>query len=194
MRKFLLSAALAAITSSGNVVHAETVQYAYDALGRLIVADTNGSQIATTSYALDSAGNRNRVVSSLAASGETRIFLFTKPDQRHFYTPLPMEGYGAGLTFQAMEFSLFSQPAGSRAPVYRCYVPAWNDHFMSFQENCEGASAEGVLGYVQTYSDASVRPLYRFFKSSLSDHLITPNYDAAIAAGYSLEGQMGWVR
>lgn len=171
-----------------------TTQYAYDAFGRLLVADTDGTQIATTAYVYDNAGNREKVNASVALPGETRIFLFTKSNQKHFYTPLPMEGYQGGLTFQGLEFSLFSQPGASLVPVYRCYIPEWNDHFISFDAGCEGASAEGPLGYVQAVSDSSVRPLYRFFKSSLQDHLITPNYDAAIAAGYSFEGQMGWVR
>jgi hypothetical protein len=44
---------------------------------------------------------------------------------------------------------IFSANAMGRKPLYRCYVPASGDHFVSSSASCEGQRTEQLLGYAE---------------------------------------------
>jgi len=54
--------------------------------------------------------------------------------------------------FPTVSEYLFSDPSGNEgntAPLYRCYIPRFRDHFITTDPNCETPSArlDGLLGY-----------------------------------------------
>ncbi|WP_334186013.1 hypothetical protein [Novosphingobium sp.] len=195
MRKVLMTLVAGCIALQGEAGHCEITSYAYDALGRLVVVVGDRGETATRSavYWYDSASNRSRVLSANSSTEFVPVFRYVNPGAKHFYTHRLMEGIRAGLSPEGWAFTLYRQPGIDLAQVYRCYVPSTDDQFMSRQSNCEGQTVEGTLGYVRVTAASGLNPLYRLFKASISDHLITINYDEAVNAGYAYESVVGYV-
>jgi hypothetical protein len=195
MRKVLMTLIAGCTALQGGAGHCETTSYAYDALGRLmaVVGDRGETAARSAVYWYDAAGNRYRVLSANSSAEFLPVFRYVNPAAKHFYTQGLMEGIRAGLSPESWAFTLYRQSGTDLAPVYRCYVPSMDDHFMSRQSNCEGQTVEGTLGYVRVTAASGLKPLYRFFKASISDHLITINYDEAVNAGYAYESVVGYV-
>lgn len=195
MRMVLMTLVTGCIALQGGAGHCETTSYAYDALGRLVAVVGDRGETATRSavYWYDAANNRSRVLSANSNEEFVPVFRFVNPGAKHFYTQGLMEGLRAGLAPEGLAFTLYGQPGGDLAPVYRCYVPSMDGHFMSRQSDCEGQTVEGTIGYVHVTAVPGLKPLYRFFKASISDHLITINYDEAVNAGYAYESVVGYV-
>lgn len=121
------------------------------------------------------------------------VFRFYHSPQ-HFLTRSYSEGAGvSGWAFETTAFHLFPVYEPGMVPLYRCYNPVGNDHFMSTQSNCEGRNNEGVMGFAKTTSGPGLYPLYRFYRSNIVDHLMTINYSEGANNGYADEGVLGYV-
>lgn len=116
---------------------------------------------------------------------------FHSPD--HFLTLSYSEAAGAGYSFETTGFHLFPGGGSGLLPLYRCYYPVSNDHFVSTQSDCEGRNVEGILGYASANPGSGLVALHRFFRPSTGDHLVTVNYSEGIANGYTYEGGLGYV-
>jgi hypothetical protein len=195
MRKMTITLFAGCLVLQGSAGDCETTSYGYDALGRLVavVGDQGATGTRTTAYWYDSASNRARVSLSTSTDTYAPIFRYVYAGAKHFYTSGYMEGFRAGLTPEGAAFTLYRQPGADLAPVYRCYVPSNDDHFMSRQSDCEGQAVEGNLGFVRMTSASGLKPLHRFFKASISDHLITTDYNEGVVAGYTYESIVGYV-
>jgi len=65
LSRTVLAACLCAAALAGHPAHAGSVNYSYDALGRLASAVySNGSATTTITYAYDAAGNRSSVLTT----------------------------------------------------------------------------------------------------------------------------------
>jgi hypothetical protein len=161
-------------------------------------AITAGTQLTYT--CLMAVGTVDEVIAALNAypmpgqtlSSMVPIYRFYKYPQ-HFMTLSYSEGAGAGFTFETTGFHLFPSGGSGYQALYRCYNPWSHDHFVSTQSTCEGFNQEGTLGYAATQSAQNLVPLYRFFRSNTSDHLITVNYSEGSSNGYTYEGTLGYV-
>jgi hypothetical protein len=78
-----------------------------------------------------------------------------------FLTTSPSEGSGCcGAATADPYFWLYSGGvAGSLTALYRCWTGS--NHLYTTDPGCEGASMEGVLGYIDTVASCGAVPLYR---------------------------------
>jgi hypothetical protein len=159
-------------------------------------AMTPGTQLTYT--CLMAVGTVDEVIAALnaypmpgqALSPMIPVYRFYKYPQ-HFPTLSYTEGAAAGFTFETTGFHVFPTGGAGYQALYRCYNAYSHDHFVSTQSTCEGYNQEGSYGYAATQSAPGLVPLYRFYKSNTSDHLITVNYSEG--AGYTYEGTLGYV-
>jgi len=77
-------------------------------------------------------------------------------------------------------------------PLYLCYQVAAIDHFVSLYSDCEGQAYEGVLGYVSSTPRTGYVPIYRFYRTSVADHLTTTDYSEGPPNGYTFEYILGY--
>jgi hypothetical protein len=125
-----------------------------------------------------------------------RLFSQTLGD--HLYGTDPNEGAQSGYVLEGRNyFYLASAPAGQHVPLYRCHTPATHDHFLSTVANCEGATGQGVLGYVATTQVPGTLPLYRLYREGTGNTfytLDTAEADNAVAQYfYARQGVTGYV-
>lgn len=113
--------------------------------------------------------------------------------QKHFMTPSYAEGASTGYVFETTGFHLFPAADSGLKALYRCNNAIYNDHFVSTQSNCEGFTQEGIYGYASISEYPGSYPLYRFYRGTTRDHLITINYSEGASGGYLYEGILGYV-
>ena len=189
LKKLVFAAALMAIALPAP---AETITYTYDARGQLIMADTStgAGPAANTAYAYDRAGNRAVATSTVESGGLHPTFRFR--GTKHFYTNSYTEGLNAGLTADGIDFRSYGSAGPGLYPLYRCL--GGTDHFISASSNCEGWTVEYVLGFVCASAGTGCpNTLYRFYNSTIGEHLITTDYSEGVAAGDTYEGILGYV-
>ncbi len=111
----------------------------------------------------------------------------------HFYTLTQAEGStmpNSGIGFYAYYFQLTGM-----VPIYRCFISAGTDHFVSTDSACElvpGVVNEGLYGYVYSAPTTGTVALRRYYNPASTDHLSTT--DASDGAGYSTyDGIQGYV-
>lgn len=110
----------------------------------------------------------------------------------YLYTTQQSEGINAGFLYEGLAFIMIAnQVSGKTQAIYRCYLP--DNHFFSSDSRCEGASVDGLIGHVLIQQEPGSKPLYRFYKSSMGQHLITTNKDEGLINGFNLEGIIGYV-
>jgi aqualysin 1 len=124
--------------------------------------------------------------------------LFSQSAGDHLYGLDPYEGAQSGYALEARDyFYLPSAPTAGHVPLYRCYQPQPYDHFLSTAANCEGATSEGLLGYIATSQVAGTVPLYRLYRSATTNTFYTLSADEADQAvawyGYTRQGVTGYV-
>lgn len=188
------AALCAALLSAGIAAKAETVIYAYDALGRLVgvMRDQGSSTAITTIYRYDKADNRFHVDVAKQDSVKRPIFRFWSTGG-HFYTVAFTEGHEAGLTAEGATFNLLVSNGAGRYGLYRCYNSTSNAHFVSASSSCEGTTVEGLMGYAASASGANLVQLHRCYRASDKDYLITLNQAECTNGGYGYEGALGYV-
>lgn len=111
----------------------------------------------------------------------------------HFITPSYSEAASLYWSFEKTAFRVFTTPQDSNmVALYRCYSPSSYDHFVSLSSNCEGQNYEGLYGYVSSIPRTGYEEIYRFYKSSIGDHLITTDSSEGTNNGYQSEGSLGF--
>lgn len=120
------------------------------------------------------------------------VYRFFK-SPKHLMTTSYTEAASAGYSFETTGFHLFPGGGAGYLPLYRCRNSSSGAHFVSIQSNCEGKTQEGVLGFASTQPGSNLVPLYRFYRSTTSDYLVTVNYGEGTAGGYTYEGGLGYV-
>ncbi|HYR09143.1 MAG TPA: S8 family peptidase [Longimicrobium sp.] len=91
-------------------------------------------------------------------------------------------------------FYLESQPASGYTALYRCL--SGTNSLLTTASNCEGATHEGIRGYIATSQLTGTVPLYRLYKSSIPDDIYTISSSEVTSlqgAGYTLVGTTGYV-
>lgn len=166
-----------------------------------VFGESNISAGSTFSYSCPTAvGTVDEVVAAInaypvagqAVSPMIPILRFYKYP-KHFMTLSYSEAASTGYSFETTGFHLFPTGGAGYTALYRCYNLSGGDHFVSTQSNCEGFSNEGILGYAATTQLTGTVPLYRFYRTSTADHLITVNYSEGAQNGYTNEGILGYV-
>jgi len=166
-----------------------------------VFGESNISAGSTYSYSCPTAvGTVDEVIAAIQAypvAGQTvtsmiPIFRFYKYP-RHFLTQSYSEAANAGFSFETTAFHLFPAGGAGYSALYRCYNSSSADRFVSTQSNCEGFTNEGVFGFAATTQLPGTVPLYRFYRNSITDHLITVNYDEGAQNAYTYEGILGYV-
>lgn len=109
----------------------------------------------------------------------------------HMMTTNPSEG-APSYHFELEAFRLFREAGRDRQALFRCVTRQGNDHFVSTQGNCEGQIVDFMMGYAQSFPNASApRTIYRCATSR--DHLITMDVNECTRNGYRVEGSLGYV-
>lgn len=160
------------------------------------IAITDSSGLSATTTVTVGAGSSSSSSSSFTSSGggsEVPVYRFYMPSTgEHFFTLDSSEGTAAGFTSEGIGFNVYSGDWTSGLELlYRCYYNS--KHFISIDPNCEGATAESTYGYIFTGQAANTTPLYRFYLPATGDHLETTNFSEGAAAGYHLDGILGYV-
>lgn len=143
-------------------------------------------------------GTRAQVMQSISAIYQTtqssinNVYRFSVPwTGEHFFTSSAAEGSNNGYLAESVGFMVMASQVGGTTPLYRCFNGSM--HFASTAPDCEGTSNEGAYGYIYGGQVAGSVPLYRFYRTANGDHLETTNYNEGVAAGYSLDGVLGYV-
>lgn len=181
-------------TLSTAASSSETLSYAYDPLGRIIgaVSDRGTNAKATSLYRYDAADNRHYAVVAKADGTQIPIFRFYR-DARRFYTSNYMEGFNAGFQPEQLAFTAYASGGTGLAGLYRCFASSNGARFISTASNCEGQTQQALLGYAYTTAGSGRRALYRFYKATTQEHLITVSYDEGANNGYAFESTLGYV-
>ncbi|MEZ4742969.1 MAG: DUF4360 domain-containing protein [Bdellovibrionota bacterium] len=106
----------------------------------------------------------------------------------------PNEGSSLGYQSEGAKFALLSDQIPGTHAIYRCVNLLNGDHFLSKQANCEGARAEGILGYAKTDNAPGLRQLYRCYSPRLKDFASTAELQECHNNGYTVSQQLGWVK
>lgn len=109
----------------------------------------------------------------------------------HLLTTLPSEGENAKYTSEGFAFYMFAQSAQYiMNPMYRCLNGA--EHFISTDPKCEKTKTEGLMGYLLREKAPGTKEVYRFYKHSTGQHLITTNKAEGLVNGFVLEAVLGY--
>ena len=96
-----------------------------------------------------------------------------------------------GVAFQAIAGDI---DAATTAPLYRCYTAGNGHHYISTQQDCEGAGVnDGFLGVSYRGQAAGTVPLYRCYLAKNGDHVTTITPDECTTNGFTVEGSQGFV-
>ena len=129
----------------------------------------------------------NKALSSLI---KIPIYRFFK-DKDHLLTTLPSEGENAKYASEGFAFYMFAQSTKfAMTPMYRCLAGV--DHFLSPDSKCEKTKTEGLMGYLLRDKLSGTKEVYRFYKNSTGQHLITTNYAEGNVNGFVLEAVIGY--
>ncbi len=111
--------------------------------------------------------------------------------RRHFMSDDPREDFGDS---EGVMFELFRNGGRNRKALYNCRTSR-GDNFQSQDGNCEGHQVLGRLGFIaeQPEGDAN-RAVYRCFNGRVGDHISTTDQNECAAAGYAVEGTLGYAR
>jgi hypothetical protein len=145
------------------------------------------------------AGCSNEPTTPEPAPQRTAIHrLFSQPYGDHLYGTNPNEDAAGGYVLEAQNyFYLLAAPAAGHVPLYRCLTPPTHDHFLSTMQSCEGATSEGLLGYIATAQISGTVPLYRLFRAGTGNTFYTlsaEEADNAVAQySYAKQGVTGYV-
>jgi len=77
--------------------------------------------------------------------------------------------------------------------LFRCNIPSTNDHFVSTDPNCEGATTEYLYGYASPTPIPGLVPLYRYYNPQTREHYVTTFMLSEVPLGYYQESIMGFV-
>ena len=91
----------------------------------------------------------------------------------HFFTRSLGELTGAGYASEGIGFYVYANAHPTLVALYRCRLGG--DHFVSVSPSCEGASSEGIIGYVRSSTQPACGsvPLYRLHWPGGADHFFT---------------------
>ena len=124
------------------------------------------------------------------------VYRFYNPNSgEHFYTTNQNEvTTGQGWRNEGTGFLMLKDYIASSTPIYRCYIPSNNLHFISNDFNCEatGITNEGTYGYLYSSQLPGTLPVYRCYNTTSGDHLITANSSECSDNNYVTEGIMGY--
>jgi hypothetical protein len=156
--------------------------------------NNNGHHVSTTQPAMTMAALQQKGEYS-ERSGGTQLFTTQQPGTHALYSCLlNAQDYflsaqfncaGVGRFIQ-IDGWLYDNPTASAVPLYRCYTPPLDDHFVSTDSTCEGApntTNEGVLGYAPWVDQI----LYAQYSNG-TDHQET---SGPVGSGYTIDRQ--WV-
>jgi hypothetical protein len=124
--------------------------------------------------------------------------LFSQPYGDHLYGTDPDEGAAAGYVLEGLNyFYLLAAPAPGHVPLYRCLTPSTPDHFLSTLQSCEGATNQGLLGYIATTQISGTVPLYRLYRYGWGNTFYTLSAaeadNAVVQYSYTPQGVTGYV-
>lgn len=158
-------------------------------------------------YFFDSTAGRAQVHTELQTIPQPLYRLYGPARGAHFYTASYREFFNAvafdGFIPEATEGDLFPTQRAGTVPVYRLFQPAVASHLYTTDPfEWEGAISdagfvpEGVMGYLYPTPMPRTLPLYRLYHFGIADHFYTTrlaDLEAAVAAGYVVEGILGYV-
>jgi len=124
--------------------------------------------------------------------------LFSQPYGDHLYGTNPDEDAAGGYVLEAQNyFYLSAATAAGHVPLYRCFTASTHDHFLSTMQSCEGATNEGMLGYIATSQVAGTGPLYRLYRAGTGNTFYTLSAEeadnAVVQYSYAKQGITGYV-
>jgi hypothetical protein len=180
--------------------------------------ETNGELVGEHEQQLSAGAGSWRLRSQLGALEKSLLFSrFSSADSDHMLSKSSSEGspaftnehfdeYGAARPLLGVvkdtpgNAELLGQINADLGTVtrrlYRCYSQGsyGTDHFVSSKPDCEGKTFEMSFGYAFTtpLGDFSAK-LYRCFKPSINDHLVTFEPSECTSRGYDVEGALGYV-
>lgn len=103
-------------------------------------------------------------------------------------------GHCGGATTPNGPFLVFAAGGEGRLPLWRC-LKANNTHLIATDDGCEGALAEGVLGFIATSPTSETpRPLRRCHNTLEDRHFHVLNDLCPAEQGVTDGGVLGWVR
>lgn len=111
------------------------------------------------------------------------------------YSTSPSDGAAAGFILEAGVFYTYSAAIGALLPIFRCYHPSVQRHFIGAGGTCSGvpgATADLLLGYVATSPACGAVPLYEYYcGASGFVATVDPGVAAALAAAGCTGGATG---
>lgn len=205
---------------AGGIIHASdavqlmasggTPPYQYSLNSGYGTIDSNGTYT--------SGGSTGSVIALVKdAAGATALFSFTvqadssgtisytlNPVYRgykssngvHIFTTNYYEISSGGYNYEGVPFNVFPS-AVSPIPVYRCYVAATGDQYLSNYPDCGGNYYVGFLGYLEKYATSQVGwPVYRCVQTGGNHmHIATLNQSECATNGYNeVEGILGYTK
>ncbi len=120
----------------------------------------------------------------------------TKPVHRyfsgshHFFTTDKPEGDRTGWRYEGVAFHVGSQQLSNSLELMRCRLRGNGLHFLSTQRDCEGQIVEAPIGWVFWSAAPGAREIVRCNRSTA--FLATTNRGECAAAGYTINGPLGW--
>jgi hypothetical protein len=114
---------------------------------------------------------------------------------QHFYTTTDAEmSLFPYVVEQQDYFYLYQTPLPGLVPFYRCNTGT--GHLYTTDDNCDGTTMEGTLGYIATSPGCGAVPLYALWNARTGDRLYTTSSSessSAQGAGYTLLPSPGYV-
>ena len=143
----------------------------------------------------DHAGTIVSTVISVAtpAPSTVQIYrLYNSSYGDHLYSTSSSEGTDNNYALEGPAFKVLSSPAsGGSFPLYRCFYPTNQRHFLSTSAACDGQAMQSLVGYIYPVMVTGTLPLYRFVNYK-GDTIETVNFSDG-KSGYTYYGIMGYV-